>query len=295
MESRGPGVVEVCGLRKTFVSEGGRASEALGDVSFSCRAGELVCILGPSGCGKTTLLRLIAGLEKRSGGTVLIDGASIDEPRPVVGMVFQEGILFPWRSVDDNVAFGLEVRGMRRKERLSRSKAILELVDLPSEVGSKKPYELSVGMQQRVAIARALCTHPEILLMDEPFASVDEVTRWKLQDELLRIWQRSGTTILFVTHNIEEAAYLAQRILLMVGPPGRIERELAMGLPYPRARTGREFGLELLDVRSLFQEIVLERSADAEAPLRSAAGLDSRPPGAPRDGGPMRTNARPRR
>jgi NitT/TauT family transport system ATP-binding protein len=206
---------------------------------------------------------LIAGLEKRDGGTVLVEGTPIDGPRPEVGMVFQEGILFPWRSVDDNVAFGLEVRGVGRKERLCRSREMLELVDLPAEVGSKRPYELSVGMQQRVAIARALCTRPEILLMDEPFASVDEVTRWRLQDELLRIWHRSGTTILFVTHNIEEAAFLSQRILLMVGPPGRIDRELPIELPYPRARTGQVFGLKLLEVRSVFQDLVVAGSAEA--------------------------------
>lgn len=202
---------------------------ALEDVSFNVQAGEFVTLVGPSGCGKTTLLDLIAGLAKPDRGQILIDGKQIDGPGLDRGVVFQQYALFPWKTALANVEFGLEAKGIAKAERKGRARAFLDLVGLGG-FGDRYPHELSGGMKQRVAIARALSFDPAVLLMDEPFAALDAQTRETLQDELLRLWQRTGTTVVFVTHSIDEAIYLGQRVLVMASAPGRITHALEVNL-----------------------------------------------------------------
>jgi NitT/TauT family transport system ATP-binding protein len=195
---------------------------------------EFVCLLGASGCGKTTLLRIVAGLADADSGTVEIDGARIAGPGQDRSLVFQNYGLLPWRTVMGNVEFGLEVRGMARAERREICRRYIERVGL---AGSEHlyPHQISGGMQQRVALARAFSKDPKLLLMDEPFAAVDMQTREMLQDELLKIWNTMKTTVLFVTHSIEEAIYLGDRVIVMSPRPGRIAADVATGLPRPRA------------------------------------------------------------
>jgi len=213
--------------------------KALEDVNLEVKPNEFLCIIGPSGCGKTTLLRMIAGLDYPSSGEIILDGDRVSGPSPDRGMVFQEFSLFPWRTVLKNIEFGLKIRGMEDKERRQIAERYLELVGL-QDFGNSYPYELSGGMKQRVAIARALATEPSILLMDEPFGSVDAQTRNVLQEELLEIWRRTKKTILFVTHSVDEAVYLADRVAVMSARPGRIIACMDIGIPRPRKRTSRE-------------------------------------------------------
>ncbi|WP_168793909.1 ABC transporter ATP-binding protein [Paraburkholderia aromaticivorans] len=201
----------------------------LEDVSFNVKAGEFVTLVGPSGCGKTTLLDLVAGLAKPDRGQILIDGKAIEGPGLDRGIVFQQYALFPWKTALGNIEFGLEAKGVARAERTARARSFLELVGLGG-FGDRYPHELSGGMKQRVAIARALSFEPAVLLMDEPFAALDAQTRETLQDELLRIWQRTGTTVVFITHSIDEAIYLGQRVLVMAAAPGRITHALDVRL-----------------------------------------------------------------
>ncbi|MFQ5694180.1 MAG: ABC transporter ATP-binding protein, partial [Nitrospinota bacterium] len=227
-------------ISKTFRTTSGEEIRALEDVSFDVKDGEFVCLLGPSGCGKSTLLRIAAGLEEPTSGAILLDGRPIVGPGPDRGMVFQEHLLFPWRTVTENVEYGLEVKGLPKKE---RNEVVLNNLKL---VGMEKftdafPKELSGGMKQRVGIARALANDPAVLLMDEPFASVDAQTRTALQAELLTIWWGKQKTILFVTHSVEEAVFLADRIFLLTPHPGRVQREVRVGLPRPRYRVSAEF------------------------------------------------------
>ncbi len=193
----------------------------LRDVSFEVRAGEFLVLVGPSGCGKTTLLDLLGGLTQPDAGSILLDGKRIEGPGLDRGIVFQQYALFPWKTAQGNVEFGLEVKGVSKAQRADRARHYLDLVGLTS-FADRYPHELSGGMKQRVAIARALSYDPEVLLMDEPFAALDSQTRETLQDELLRIWQRTGKTIVFITHGIEEAVYLGQRVLVMAAGPGRV-------------------------------------------------------------------------
>jgi NitT/TauT family transport system ATP-binding protein len=197
----------------------------LDDVSFHVGAGEFVALVGPSGCGKTTLLDLIAGLAKPDRGQILIDNRLIEGPGLDRGVVFQQYALFPWKTALGNVEFGLEAKGVAKAERKTHAREYLDLVGLAA-FGDRYPHELSGGMKQRVAIARALSFNPDVLLMDEPFAALDAQTRETLQDELLRIWQRTGTTVVFITHSIDEAIYLGQRVLVMAAAPGRITHSL---------------------------------------------------------------------
>jgi ABC-type nitrate/sulfonate/bicarbonate transport system ATPase subunit len=227
---------------------------ALRHLDLVCPAGQLTCVLGPSGCGKTTLLRLAAGLETPTDGCVRVDGRLVEQPPADVGLVSQEGNLLPWRRVRENVALGLEIRGVGRAERRRRAREALRRVHLPPEVQRSLPHELSGGMRQRVALARALCTGPRILLMDEPFGSVDEPTRHHLQDELVRLWQADGQTILFVTHSIEEAVYLADRLVVMTF--AEAVADLPVALPRPRDRLAQGFVDLLLEVRRTFTEHV---------------------------------------
>ncbi|HXZ08299.1 MAG TPA: ABC transporter ATP-binding protein, partial [Paraburkholderia sp.] len=202
----------------------------LEDVSFDVEPGEFVALVGPSGCGKTTLLDLIGGLTQADRGEILIGGRQIDGPGLDRGIVFQQYALFPWKTALGNIEFGLAAKGIGKRERRATAQRFLDLVGLGA-FADRYPHQLSGGMKQRVAIARALSYEPDVLLMDEPFAALDAQTRETLQDELLRIWQRTGTTVVFITHSIDEAIYLGQRVLVMAAAPGRITHALPVRVP----------------------------------------------------------------
>jgi len=206
---------------------------ALDRINLQVKAGEFLCIVGPSGCGKSTLLHLIAGLQQPSSGTVLIDGEPIHGPGTDRILIFQELGLFPWLTVADNVEFGLKMKGIPTAERKRKAGYYLRLVQL-SQFADSYIHQLSGGMRQRVALARALATEPDVLLMDEPFAALDAQTRDLLHDELERIWAQTGRTIIFVTHNVREAARLGDRVAVFTFRPGRIKREFAVDQPRPR-------------------------------------------------------------
>jgi NitT/TauT family transport system ATP-binding protein len=232
--------VGVDGVSKRFSTPGG-AVQALRDVSFAVAPGEFVVVVGPSGSGKTTLFRVIAGLEEPTGGAVYLDGERVEGPGPDMGVVFQEYHLFPWRTARENVAFGLEKRNVPADERDTRVTDLLELVGL-GDAADSYPKELSGGMKQRVGIARALAVDPEFLLMDEPFGAVDAQTRGVLQDELLELRAHTGKTILFVTHDVEEAVKLADRVVVMDAEPGEIRDIVDVELARPRSRSDEAFG-----------------------------------------------------
>lgn len=206
---------------------------AVENVSFSIRPHEFVCMVGASGCGKSSVLNVVAGLLKAASGTVVINGKPIDGPGDNRSVVFQSPALLPWRTALENASYGLELRGMNKREARERARAMLELVGLTDRAGLY-PHELSGGMQQRVNLARALAVDPEILLLDEPFAALDAQTRETMQVELLRIWSATRKTSLFVTHQIDEAVLLADRIIVMGRSPGRIREIIAVDLPRPR-------------------------------------------------------------
>ena len=207
--------------------------EVLHDVSLSFAPGEFICLLGPSGCGKSTLLGALAGHLKPSHGKLELDGVAIEGPAPERGLVFQHHTLFPWKTVLDNVGFGLKMKGVPKPERDRQARDLLQLVGLAG-FEQRYPRELSGGMQQRVEIARVLINHPRVLLMDEPFGALDALTRVKMQELLLDIWARIRTTLVFVTHDIDEALFLADRLLVMSPRPGRIIEELRPGFARPR-------------------------------------------------------------
>jgi NitT/TauT family transport system ATP-binding protein len=239
----GPEVVAARAVSKAF-GAGAAAFTALDDISLSVHEGQFISIVGPSGCGKSTLLQIIAGLSAATGGEVLIDGERVSGPRPdKIGVVFQEPLLLPWKSAAENIEFPLALRHEPAAQRHARSQALLELVGL-HDSAHLYPHQLSGGMKQRVAIARGLVRNPRMLLMDEPFAALDEQTRTRMWSELLQIWARSRTTILFVTHSLIEAIYLADAVLVMGTRPGRIVERLDVDLPRPR--TPDMVGSELL-------------------------------------------------
>lgn len=211
------------GVTKVF-GRGAASVQALEPVTLDIPSGAFVCLLGPSGCGKSTLLNILAGFEPVTEGEVLMDGAPVRGPSPQRGVVFQQGALFTWMTVLDNVAFGPVALGKGQKEAEAIARRFLDMVGL-SAFSHRYPYELSGGMQQRVGIARALANDPEILLMDEPFAALDEITRFRLNDDLLALWRGLGKTVIFVTHSVFESVYLSQRVLVMTPRPGRIARE----------------------------------------------------------------------
>jgi NitT/TauT family transport system ATP-binding protein len=217
--------------------------EAIKKLDLSVKQGEFLAIVGPSGCGKSTFLDMIAGLAKPSSGEIYMDGKPITGPALDRGIVMQGYALFPWRTVRKNVEFGLEIKKVPQKERQEISQQYLELVGLKN-FGDRYPHELSGGMKQRVAIARALAYDPEVLLMDEPFAAVDAQTREVLQEELLRIWEKTKKTIIFVTHGIDEAVFLADRVAVMTANPGTIKEIVDINLPRPRdgIRSSADFG-----------------------------------------------------
>jgi NitT/TauT family transport system ATP-binding protein len=207
---------------------------ALSDVSLEVKPGRFVVLVGPSGCGKSTLLMMMAGLQRPGSGTIRINGTPIEKPDPNrVGVVFQEASLFPWLTAEDNVEFPLALRGMHKAERRAKAEEALKLVGLEG-FGKRHPHELSGGMKQRVSIARGLVQDPPVLLMDEPFAALDEQTRMTMGDELLRIWAATGKTVVFVTHSLTEAVYLADEVVVMSPRPGRIVDTLQVQLPRPR-------------------------------------------------------------
>lgn len=236
--------VEIRNLTKIYGPPAGAPVVALQDFSLDVASGEFICLLGPSGCGKTTALNIVAGLLRQSSGQVLVDGERVTGPGPDRAYVFQDYALFPWLSVAENVAFGLESQGWRKDDRLDRALAILKVMGL-DRFASSFPKQLSGGMRQRVSIARALAVSPRVLLMDEPFAALDAFTRAQLQEELLSIWEALGKTVLFVTHNIDEAVQLADRIVVMTSRPGRMKCVIENDLPRPRDVTGPRY-LELV-------------------------------------------------
>jgi NitT/TauT family transport system ATP-binding protein len=220
-------------VSKWFRSRDGGFVHVLDDVNLSVAKGEFVSLVGASGCGKTTLLRIVDGLEPRDEGVVAIDGRVVNEPGWDRAVVFQQDSLYPWRSVEQNVWFGLEAQGMRLKERRDRAAELIELVGL-QRFAKHYPHELSGGMRQRVNLARAMAIEPDVLLMDEPFSALDGQTREIMQRELLRIWSERQTTVLFVTHQIDEAVFLSDRVVVLSARPGRIRADLRIDLPRPR-------------------------------------------------------------
>jgi NitT/TauT family transport system ATP-binding protein len=234
------GKLEIHNLSQSFTRDDGSRLVVLDNVNFEGKDKEFICILGASGCGKTTLLRLIAGLDEAKEGSIIIDGEEIKGQNPKIGMVFQEYSLFPWRTVIDNIAFGLEMRGVSREDRYMVAEWYLDLVNL-TQFRNSYPSELSGGMRQRVAVVRALTLDPSLLLMDEPFGALDAQTRNMLQKELLEIWGKTKKTIMFITHSVDEAVYLSDRIIVMTPRPGRICRDFVVELPRPRDRTSVEF------------------------------------------------------
>jgi NitT/TauT family transport system ATP-binding protein len=234
-------VVRVTGVDKTF-SRGGRVvTKALEAIDLDVARGEFISLIGPSGCGKSTLLRIVGDLTSPSAGTVTVNGKPAEQARRDrdYGMVFQAPVLFDWRTVEDNVKLPLEILGWDAARRTARARAMLDLVEL-GDFLKHHPYQLSGGMQQRVAIARALAFEPAILLMDEPFGALDEMTRERMNDEVLRIWEQTGTTVIFVTHSIPEAVYLSSRVVVMSARPGRITKIVDVDLPRPRSEDTRE-------------------------------------------------------
>jgi ABC-type nitrate/sulfonate/bicarbonate transport system ATPase subunit len=232
--------LEINRAKKTWQAPGGLQVEAIREVSLKVSSGEFVSILGPSGCGKSTLLERCAGLEEVSGGQILIDGEKVTGPNPQAVMVFQEHSLFPWLNVEQNIAFGLKTRGVSQDDRWRRSREVLERVKLV-KFARHYPHQLSGGMKQRVAIARALVGNPEFILMDEPFASLDFQTRVLMQQFLLEIWSGFKSTILFVTHQIDEAVLLADRVVVMSAAPGTVLEEIRIDLARPRSMTDPDF------------------------------------------------------
>ncbi|MBA3945627.1 MAG: ABC transporter ATP-binding protein [Herpetosiphonaceae bacterium] len=252
------------GISKLYPTRSGGIA-ALTNVSFTVRPEEFVCIVGPSGCGKSTLLKLLAGLIAPTTGQLIFSEPAVpDQPRNA--LVFQEHGLFPWLTVLDNVAFGLETRGVRRQERQERARAFLAQVGL-SAFADNYPHELSVGMRQRVGIARAFLSNPQLLLMDEPFSALDAQSKLVLQEELLRIWKDHRTMVVYVTHDIEEAVLLGDRVLVMSGHPGRIQEEIQIPLGRPRDLRDRE----QQDVRKIAWHIWKAIEAEVREDLRVAS------------------------
>lgn len=223
------GLVEIERVSIVF-GKGRQAHKAVEETSIRVEPGEFVCILGPSGCGKSTLVNTVAGYVKPDSGEVRVDGEVVTRPGPDRGMVFQQYSLFPWKTVKENVAFGPKIAGLPGD---STANTFLEMVGL-TRFANRYPAELSGGMQQRVGIARALANYPRVLLMDEPFGALDAQTRMMMQENLLKIWNEFGTTVLFITHDVDEAIFLADRVLIMSASPGRIIADLAVDLPRPR-------------------------------------------------------------
>ena len=258
--------IVVSDASKVFGS--GEASvAALQDVTATVPEGQFLCLLGPSGCGKSTLLNAIAGFTPLTSGAITIGGRRVTEPGPDRGMVFQEYALFPWMSVEDNIRFGLDIKGVPKPEASVTADRIAGTLGL-SDFLKRYPKDLSGGMRQRVAIARILALDPPVMLMDEPFGALDALTRRTLQDELLRIWAEYRKTIVFVTHSIEEAIYLADRILVMTYRPGRIKRDVTVDMPRPRDTASTDFNAIKRELAALVME---EQQRFTQAELHAPA------------------------
>lgn len=246
--------VECKNVTKTFLyTKENKGIFALIDINLKVEKNEFVCLIGPSGCGKTTLLHMIAGFEDPTDGRILIEGRSVNGPSPERGVIFQEDSLFPWQTVLENITFGLKAQGISRQNRNRVARHYLDLVGLKG-FDKARPHQLSGGMKQKVAIARTLALQPDILLMDEPFGSLDEQTRLRLDFELLNIWEEDRKTVIFVTHSIEEAVLLADRIILFTKRPGRIQKVVTLDIPRPR----NMFSPAVMDVRKeLLEDLML--------------------------------------
>jgi len=256
-----PVVLSVRNLKKSF-GPPGQEHVVFDNVSLDIRRREFISIIGPSGCGKSTFIRIAAGLDEATSGEILLDGKAISGPGPDRGMVFQGYTLFPWRTVKQNVMFGLEMRGKSANTAESTAREWLEMVGL-SRFEDSYPHELSGGMKQRVAIARALANEPRILIMDEPFGALDALTRCKMQSYLLQIWKKVDVTILFITHDLDEATYLSDRILVMGVNPGGVREFIES--PVPRPRTNEQFLLpEFLSVKHRLDELIHAPTAGTE-------------------------------
>jgi len=252
-------------LTKTY---SGGAVVALQDINLEAQPNETLCILGPSGCGKTTLLRIIDCLISRDRGEVVIDGEAVTQPRPDVAMVFQHFGLFPWKRLDENIAYGLELRGKTRQEITA---AITHYVNLIGLVGFEKsyPHQLSGGMQQRAGLARAMAVNPSVLLMDEPFGALDAQTREMMQEELLRLLERERKTMIFVTHSIDEAILLGDRIVIMSRRPGRVREILTVDIPRPRQILSVRSHPRYIDLRNSIWEMLKQDFDDNSAARRA--------------------------
>jgi len=255
-------------ISKVYVDlRSGRSVAALRKVSFELREGDFVCILGPSGCGKSTLLKIIAGLIKPSAGSVCIHGRQIHGPGADRGMIFQEYALYPWKTVQDNVEFGLIIKGEPRAKRAARAREFIELVGLRG-FEDRYPRELSGGMKQRVAVARALANDPQLLLLDEPFAAVDALTRQRLQEEIGRISERTKMTMLFVTHSVDEAAFLADRIIVLTPRPGEIQEIVDVDLKRPRTWKAVSENQQFTQLTARMMNALHETASGRESPVR---------------------------
>ncbi len=235
----GENLIEIASVDRTYVDVNDNSVEALRNINLSVKKGEFVSIIGPSGCGKTTLLRLVAGLDTPESGEITLEGKKITGPGPDLGYVFQQGSLFPWLTIEKNIAAGLKARRVYREHKDD----VGQFVKLIGLEGFEKsyPHQISGGMAQRVAIARALINRPSALLLDEPMGALDAFTRADLQDKLLELWEKDGTTMILVTHDVDEAVYLSDRIVIMTPRPGKISEILEVSLPRPRDRGSDDF------------------------------------------------------
>ncbi|WP_419992904.1 ABC transporter ATP-binding protein [Streptomyces boninensis] len=255
--------LEISGLHKTYTDDySGEEVTAIDDVSFAVEQGEFVSVLGPSGCGKTTVLNIVAGFVDLTAGDVVVDGRPVAGPGPDRGVVFQSHALFPWKTVLGNVVFGLRMRGVPRDERTARAEEFLELVGL-SGFEHRYPHELSGGMQQRLGVARVLANEPAVMLMDEPFASIDAQTRRKLQEDLTGIFESRRPTVFFVTHDVDEAVFLSDRVVVLSGRPSRVREIVDVPLPRPRRWDDALASPELRAIANRVNELLAGDEADA--------------------------------
>lgn len=263
--------LQVNRVSKEFVDRRNKSTvRALDEINLEVQKGEVICILGPSGCGKSTLLNIVAGFLPPSGGEVRVDGRPVIEPGPDRGFVFQEFALFPWRTVLENIEFGPVLKGMEKADRHARARDLIQRIHLTG-FEDKFPFELSGGMKQRVGIARALANDPEVLLMDEPFGALDAQTRRVMQEELLKLLGETKKTVLFVTHAIDEAIVLADRVVIMTARPGQVKALLGVDLPRPRERTSPEFN-ELYRMMDDLIRVEVEKSIEAQGSDSAALG-----------------------